>query len=203
MNKKEACKPLTRAEGFKTGRKTRKEIFFNKKRREELRKAFLRGQKAILQNSDFSVKPFTEEEYAQRSLEASALAFTVTGLETIKKAEDFDKSSYLVNCKFYLFKKGKSVIIKATFLRPLLDSNLKTTFVYFLQGLPNEIKKKASVHKGNFKLEGCKLLDSGSFKQKILNFEEYTLKFKGKKVNLKIKLKLINEEKQSYWVTIL
>lgn len=191
------------ADGFKSGTKMRKDIFFNKKRREELRKTFLRTQKAILQNSDSSIKPFTEEEYAQRRLETSALALTVAGLETIKKAKDFDKNSYLANCKFYLFKKGKSAIIRTTFLKPLLGNNSKTTFVYFPQGLPESTKKRALIYKDKFEFKEYKLMDSGVFKQKILNFEEYTLKFKGEKADFNIKLKLINSDKQSYWVAIL
>lgn len=190
---------FSRADGFKSGTKMRKDIFFNKKRREELRKTFLRTQKAILQNSDSSIKPFTEEEYAQRRLETSALALTVAGLETIKKAKDFDKNSYLANCKFYLFKKGKSVIIKATFAKPLLDNNSKTTFVYFPQGLPKNVRKKAFVYKDKFEFKEYELMDLGVFKQKILNFEEYTLKFKGEKADFNIKLKLINSGKQSFW----
>jgi len=195
----------SRLNGFKSGRKIRKDIFFNKKKRKELRKAFLRGQKAILQNSDFSVKPFSEEEYAERRLEASALAFTVTGLETIKKAEEFDKKTYLTNCKFYLFKKRKSVVFKAVFLKPLLDNKEKTSFLYFPQGLPKNTKKKAFVYKDKkkFELQGYKLEDSGTFKQKIIDFYKLSLDYKGKKTSFKFKLKLINEEKQSSWVTIL
>jgi hypothetical protein len=199
MNKKKSDKLFTRAEGLKSGEKMRKDIFFNGKRREELRKTFLRTQKAILQNSDFSIKPFSEQEYAQRRLETSALAFTVTGLETIKKAKDFDRNSHLTSCKFYLFKKGKSVIIKTTFLKPLLDNNLKTTFVYFPQGLPENVKKKAIVYKEKFEFAGYKLMDSGTFKQKIFNFEEWTIKFKSKEVDFKIRLKIINSEKHTYW----
>ena len=192
---------FSRADALKSGRKMRKDIFFNKKKRKDLRNTFLRTQKVILQHSDFSVKPFSEEEYAQRRLETSALAFTVTGLEAIRNAEDSDKKTYLTNCKFYLLKKRKSIIIKATFLKPLLDNNLKTTFVYFPQGLPRDLKKKAFVCKERFEHEGYKLLDSGTFKQKILNFEEYTLKFKGEKADFNIKLKLINSDRQSYWTT--
>lgn len=199
MNKKKINKLFSRADGLNSGRKMRKDIFFNKKRREELRKTFLRTQKAILQNSDSSIKPFSEEEYAQRRLETSALALTVKSLEVIKEAEAFDKKTYLTNCKFYLFKKGKSVVIKATFIKPLLDNNSKTSFAYFPQGLPGNIKKKAFVYKEKFEFKEYKLLDSGVFKQKILNFEEYTLKFKGEKANFNIKLKLINSGKQSYW----
>ena len=195
----------SRLNGFKSGRKIRKDIFFNKKKRKELRKTFLIGQKAILQNSDFSVKPFSEEEYAERRLEASALAFTVTGLETIKKAEEFDKKTYLTNCKFYLFKKRKSVVFKAVFLKPLLDNKEKTSFLYFPQGLPKNTKKKAFVYKDKkkFELQGYKLEDSGTFKQKIIDFYKLSLDYKGKKTSFKFKLKLINEEKQSSWVTIL
>jgi len=190
---------FSRAEGLKSGKKIRKDIFFNKKRREELRKTFLRTQKAILQYSDFSIKPFSEEEYAQRRLETSTLALTVKSLETIKEAEEFDKKTYLTSCKFYLFKKGKSVIIKTIFLKPLLDNNLKTTFVYFPQGLPENVKKKAIVYKEKFEFEGYNLIYSGTFKQKILNFEEWTIKFKSKEVDFKIRLKIINSEKQTYW----
>lgn len=190
---------FSRTDGLKSGRKMRMDIFFNKKRREELRKTFLRTQKAILQNSDSSIKPFTEEEYAQRRLETSTLALTVKSLEIIKEAEAFDKKTYLTNCKFYLFKKGKSVVIKATFAKPLLDNSSKTTFVYFPQGLPESTKKRALIYKDKFEFKEYRLLDSGVFKQKILNFEEYTLKFKGEKADFNIKLKLINSDKQSYW----
>ncbi len=190
---------FSKADGLKSGEKMRKDIFFNKKRREELRKTFLRTQKAILQYSDFSIKPFSEQEYAQRRLETSTLALTVKSLEMIKEAEEFDKKTYLTNCKFYLFKKGKAAIIKATFLKPLLDNNLKTTFVYFSQGLPKNVKKKAIIYKEKFEFEGYKLMDSGTFKQKILNFEEWTIKLKSKEIDFKIRLKIINSDKQSYW----
>ncbi len=195
----------SRLNGFKSGRKIRKDIFFNKKKRKELRKTFLIGQKAILQNSDFSVKPFSEEEYAERRLDAPALAFTVTGLETVKKAEDSDKKTYLTNCKYGLYKKGKSAVFKGTFLKPLIDNKAKTSFLYFPQGLPKNTKKKGFIYKDKKRLElkGYKLEDSGTFKQKIIDFYKLSLDYKGKKTSFKFKLKLVNEEKQSYWVTIL
>lgn len=191
----------SRLNAFKRGRKMRNDIFFNKKRRVKLKKNFLEGQKLFLQTSDFSVKPLLKEEYAKRAIVISALAFTVTGLETVKKAEDFEKETYLTNCKFYLFRKAKSAIIKATFLKPLLDNSLKTTFIYFPQGLPKGFKKKAFVYKDKFEFEGYNLLDTGTFKQKMVNFEEYRLNFKGKKIKLKINLKIINLDKHSYWIT--
>lgn len=192
---------LSRADGFKYGRKIRSDIFFNKKRRVELKSTFLKGQKLILQTSDFLEKPLLEEEYAKRMLETSALAFTVTGLETIKKAEDFDKKTYLTNCKYGLYKKGKSVVFKGTFLKPLIDNKAKTSFLYFPQGLPKNTKKKAFIYKDKkkFELKGYKLEDSGTFKQKVIDFYKLSLDYKGEKTSFKFKLKLINEEKQSYW----
>lgn len=187
--------------GFQAGRKLRNDIFFSKKRREELKKAFLKGQKLILETSDFSVKPALKNEYAKRQLESSVLAFTVTGLETVKKAEDFNKDTYLTKCRFYFFKKGKSAVIKTTFFKPLLDKTPKTTFVYFPQGLPENTKRKAFVYKRGFEFKGYKLFDKGTFRQKILNFNGFNLILKGEKIKTRIILKIINPESLIYWST--
>jgi len=188
-----------RHSGFQAGRKLRNDIFFNNKRRGELKKTFLKGQGLILETADFSVKPALEQEYAKRQLESSFLALTVTALETVKKAEDFNKDIYLTKRRFYLFKKGKSAVIKTTFLKPLLEKALKTTFVYFPQGLPENTKKKAFVYKERFELEGYKLFDKGTFKQKIPNFNELCLTLKGEKIKARIILKIINRDTLTYW----
>lgn len=185
--------------GFQAGRKLRNDIFFNKKRREELKKTFLKGQKLILETSDLTVKPVLKNEYAKRQLETSVLAFTVTGLETVKKAEDFNKDTYLTKCRFYFLKKGKSAVIKTTFFKPLLDKTLKTTFVYFPQGLPENTKRKAFIYKRWFEFKGHKLFDKGAFRQKILNFNEFSLTLKGEKIKARIILKIINRDSLTYW----
>lgn len=186
---------------IKSGKKINRDIYFNKKRRKELKKTFLKTQQTILKESDFSIKPVLKHEYAKRILDTSFLAFTVKGLEIIKKAERFDKTVYLTKCKFTLYRKGKSLVFKATFLKSLLDNKKRTSYFHFPQGLPKNTKKKTFIYKDGkkFGLKGYKLEDSGTIRQKILNFYELTLIYKGNKATYKFKLKLINEEKQSYW----
>ena len=185
-----------------SGKKINKDIYFNKKRRRELKKTFLETQKVILEGEDFSVKPVLKEEYDKRMLTTSMLAFTVSGLETIEKAENFDKRVSLVNCKFILYRKEMSFVFKGTFLKPLLDKKKRTSYFCLPQGFPQKTKKKAYIYKDGqkFTLKGYKLVDSGTFKQKVLDYKDLSLKYRGKKENYFFKLTLINEEKQSYWV---
>jgi len=186
-----------------SGKKIRRDIYFNKKRREELRKIFLESQKVILINSDPSIRPVLREEYDQRHLVTSVLAFAVTGLETIERAEEYDKKICLTNCRFTLFKKGKSLVFKATFLKPLLDKKRRTSYFYFPQGLPEKIKKKAFIFRDGkrISLKGYKEVDFGTFKQKVLDYKVLSLKYKGRKADYRFKLALIDEKSQSYWVT--
>jgi hypothetical protein len=185
------------------GRKISEDIFFNKKRRKELKVSFLKTQKAILENSDFTIKPVLKEEFDRRILETSVLSFTVKGLEAVKNAEKYDKEVYYRNCKAYLFKKEKSVVLKGTFFKPLLNSDMMISYALFPQGLPENSRKKVIIYRqGNtFDLTGYKEIDSGTFRQNILNFKDLSLIIKGKKNVYKLKLTLVNQDRQSYWAT--
>lgn len=198
MPKKKSLRTVALA----SGKKMNRDIYFNKKRRIELKRTFLKTQKSILEDKNLSEKPVLKEEYDQRTLATSMLAFTVSGLETIEKAEERDKTIYLTNCKFVLFKKGKSMVFKATFLKPFLNSKLRTSYFSFPQGFSKGMKKKAYIYKDGkeVSLKGYEEIDFGTFKQKILDYKVLGLKYKGKKANYDFKLILINEEKQSYWV---
>lgn len=188
---------------IKSGKRVNREIYFSKKKRKEWKRTFLKSQKAILENEDFSIKPVLKEEYGRRTLATSILAYTVSGLEVVEKAEEYDKTIYLTNCKFILSKRGKSMVFKATFLKPLLDKKKRTSYLCFPQGFPKTSKKKAFILKDGkeFLLRRYKELDSGAFKQKILNHGIIGLTFLGKKANYDFKLTLINEKNQSYWAT--
>jgi hypothetical protein len=187
-----------------SGKKINKEIYFSKIKRKKWKSTFLESQKKILETEDSSVKPVLKEEYDRRTLATSILSFTVSGLETIKKAVEYDKRIYLTNCKFILYKKGNSLVFKANFLKPLLDKKKKrTSYLHFPQGFPKTFKKKAYMHKDGqkFSLKGYREIDSGTFRQKVLDYKDVSLKYKGKKEMYNFKLTLISDKKQSYWVT--
>ncbi len=194
---------MKRFSPIKAGRKLGKDLFLKKKLRKFMKKMFLKTQRNILENSDFTIKPILKHEFAERQLETSVLAFTVTGLETIKKAEEFEKNTTLENCKFKLFQKigGSSVIIRGDFFKPLKNEN-KIVFVYFPKGLPKNGNKKTFIYKDKYEFDGYKLIDEGSFKQKILNFEEFSITCRGKVFNKRIILKTIGDSTLEYWSRI-
>jgi len=197
MSKKKTLRKLA----LESGEKFSRDVFFNKKRRKELKTILLKSQREILTNSDPSIRPVLKEEYAKRALDTSVLAFTVKGLETIQNAEERDKKVYLTNCKFVLHKKGLSFVFKGTFLKPLLDTKKKESYLYFPNSLPKVSRKKAYIYKDgkSFSLEGYEKIDSGTFRQKILDYKEFTIKYKGKDESYNFKLNLIDDSKQSYW----
>ncbi len=186
---------------IKTGDKITREIFLNKRKRKKHKELFLIAQKYVLKNADFSVKPVLKQEYEERMLHTSILSFSVKGLEMVKNAEQRDKETHLTNCKFVLFKKGKSLVFKSTFLKPLLDNKKRTSYFYFPHGFPKNTKKKAYIYKGidKFKSKEYRNVDKGIFKQKILDFKTFTIKHKGEKEDYNFKLTILNKEKQSYW----
>lgn len=189
----------------KANKKLDGEIYFNKKKRKEWKRTFLKTQKSILEDKSLVEKPVLKEEYDKRTLATSMLVFTVTGLKEIEKAENFDKTVYLTNCKFTLFKKGEFLVFKSVFLKPLLDKKTRTSYFCFPQGFPKTTKKKTYIVKDEkeFSLKGYREIDSGTFKQRVFDHKIIGLSYNGKDSSYEFKLTLICEEKQSYWANCL
>ncbi|OGH07459.1 MAG: hypothetical protein A2171_00315 [Candidatus Levybacteria bacterium RBG_13_35_9] len=177
------------------------DIYFDKKWREKAKKSFLRIQKEILEKSDFTVKPVLKEEYEQRNLERAALELSVVGLAGIKKAEEFYKKTYLTKCTFTLFKKGKTLVFKNRFYKPLLNV-WKISYFLLPTGIPEKKRKKVFIIRDKFSLTGFKTLEKGSFRQKVYEIDKMYLFFKSSKKRWKFDMKLISSEKNSYWATI-
>jgi hypothetical protein len=183
--------------------KLREDIFLKKKTRKDLKQILLKVQRNILENSDFSIKPVLKQEFADRQLETSLLSFSVKGLETIKKAEEFEKHITIRNCKFQLLQKirGSSVIVRGDFFKPLRDEYV-TAFIFFPKGLPKKGYKKVFIYRNKYEFEGYKLIDKGAFRQKILNLEEFSVTCRGKFFNKSIVLRTIGDSNLEYWARI-
>jgi hypothetical protein len=184
-------------------KKLREDIFLKKEIRKDMKSIFLRTQKNILENSDFLIKPVLKQEFAKRQLETSLLSFTVRGLEIVKKAEEFEKHTTLANCKFELFRKinGSSIIFRGDFFRPLKFEKV-IAFLYFPKGLPKKNNQKIYIYRNRYQFDGYKLIDRGSFRQKILNFKEFSIICKGEFFKKKIILKTIGDSNLEYWARI-
>jgi hypothetical protein len=188
---------------IKKGVKTfRNDIYFNKKKRKRIKTNLLKIQKNILEGPDFSEKPVLSKEFEEREFKTSMLNLSVQGLGIIKDAEEFEKDKKFTNCKFELYKKSQSYVFKTTFFKPLKNEN-NTSYLVFENGLPENSRQKGYIQKNNLvDLKGFESIDNGSFRQKIINFNELELTFKGSKNKYKFLLKLIDEEKWSYWVSL-
>lgn len=187
---------------IKKGKKTfQNDIYFNNRKRKSLKTNFLKIQKNILSGPDFSDKPILKKEFEEREFKTSMLNLSVVGLDFIKSAEEFDKDTKFTKCKFELYKKDNSHVFKTTFFKPLKNEN-KTSFLVFAKGLPNGTKKKAYIEKVSYELMGYEIIGRGTFKQKIKNFKEIKLTFRGKKLEYNFLLELINKDTWSYWATL-
>ena len=187
---------------IKKGVKTfQNDIYFNKRKRKSLKTNFLKIQKSILEGPDFSEKPVLDKEFEEREFKTSMLNLSVVGLDFIKGAEEFDKDTLFTNCKFELYKKLNSYVFKTTFFKPLKNEN-KTSFLVFENGLPGKLKTKGYIEKVNYELTEFEIIDKGTFKQKIKNFKEIELSFNGKEFKYNFLLKLIDNDKWTFWVTL-
>ena len=188
---------------IKKGVKTfRNDIYFNKRKRKSLKTNFLKIQKNILEGPDFSEKPVLSKDFEEREFKTSMLNLSVQGLGIVKDAEEFEKDKKFTNCKFELYKKSNIYVFKTTFFKPLKNEN-NTSYLVFENGLPKSLRKKGYIQKNNLvDLKGFKIIDNGSFKQKLINFNELELAFKGSGNKYKFLLKLINKDKWSYWVSL-
>ena len=187
---------------IKKGVKTfRNDIYFNKRKRKRLKTNFLKIQKNILEGPDLSEKPVLSKDFEEREFKTAMLNLSVQGLGIIKNAEEFEKDKKFTNCKFELYRKSQSYVFKTTFFKPLKNEN-NTSYLVFENGLPDSSRKKAYIQKNSLvDLKGFETIDNGSFRQKIINFSELELTFKGKELRYNLLLKLIDENKWSYWVT--
>lgn len=174
------------------------EAYFKPKKREEYKRKALELQRAMLVNSEEFKKPVTKKEQEEYHLATSMLHFSIKLLELAETGEKFQKDTTFVNSRFHLLKKEKELVFKA-FIETL-GGDKRVSFFHFPSGIPKKTRKKAFIHKHEFDLNGFKITDEGTFKQKVLNFKEITLSFKGKKEKYNLLLEMIGHDNKEFWV---
>lgn len=198
-------KTKKRFSAVKVGKRVLHDIYFNAKKRNKIKKGSLKIQKTILENVDSTVKPVLKEEYEERETYSSWLYMSTTFLKTVKDAEDLKYRTTLKKCSFQLYKskKTKTVIIENKFFKVCEGKN-KTTVVVFPNGLPYESKRRCRFYKNGYEFnkDDYEMIDSGKFKQKILDFSELSVSFKGKVFNKKIVFKQISESNEHHWAKL-
>lgn len=175
------------------------EIYFNKRRRSFYKRRFGYLYKISIEHADFTRKPRTKFEYEIREINVSMLAMCQQVMELIKKAEEYDKQIYLTYCRFFLLRKGHKYVYQMKFYKPKLDKKKRETFLYFPNGIPKNSKKKCYLIRESFDTSGYRIIDLGTFKQKLYSFIEWDIYLKRNNSQTKLTLKLISQEKQTYW----
>lgn len=178
-----------------------KDFFLNKRKRKDLKMEFLKAQKYVLENADFTKKPVTKEEYDERALNVLRLENSVGGLYVIKEAEKTDKELRMINCRFKLYKKGKAYIIANTFDTPNAKKKTDKTFHFMPNGLPIKTAKKEYKYRNKFEFSDYELIDEGIFKQVFDEIKGSKVSYKGKIYNFRIKYHQISSDKKTHMKT--
>lgn len=186
-------------------KKLDEQIYFNTRKRNNIKKNVLRLQKSLLQSVDTTIKPVLKQEYIDREFHVSWLNICVKFLKVIKDAEIFKYDTTLKNCHFKIYKakKGNTVIIQSKFFK-ICESKNKVTFVVFPAFLTNS-KKKCILYRNSYKFNTSDfvLIDKGRFKQKMEDFKSFTVNYKGKIFNKKLLFTKIKDSATYYWIRII
>lgn len=185
-------------------KKLDKNIYFNTRKRNNIKKNVLRLQKSLLQSVDTTIKPVLNQEYIDREFHVSWLNICIKFLKVIRDAEDFKYSTTLKNCHFKIYKakKGKIVIIRSNFFKPCENKN-KITFIV-LPVFPTLSKKKCTLYRKEYKFNSSDfvLIDGGRFKQKVEDFKSFSVNYKGKIFNKKLLFTKIKSSATYHWIRV-
>lgn len=182
--------------------KFEKNLYFNKKKRQDIKISFLRLQKSILENVDPTIKPQTKEEYKDREFYTSFFDISIKGLNRVKEAEEFQLKITLKNCKFELYKakKNNGLMIVNYFFKVYENKN-KIKYIYLTNGLSFKGKKKIKLIERKPDLKNFELIDKGVFRQEIKNFKGFFLTYKGKIFKQKFFFQHIKGSPVNLWLT--
>jgi hypothetical protein len=182
------------------------DIYFNPKRRKELRESFVKAQDAFAGELEKPVRPSSSIQSAQNNYWAGEFMDQMTKLIDVidnvvpKKLKEWELS----NCKFQLFKKVDSnfLAIKCDYYKGVPKKHKKACHL-IPSGLPRKGKTtKCQMIRGVYKLDGFEQIDEGIFTQKLLKFTKVEQTFKGKVRTIKFVLTQRGNIDDNYWLRI-
>lgn len=174
------------------------DLYFNTRRRRIFKKTFFSVRKKFPLIFNPNYKPVTKEEYEGRELDLSAFLLAIKCLKLIKDAEKIHCWSTLRKCHFKLFKISgtKEILIENSFYK-VCEHKDKIKTLYFPRGLPENTPKHVRMILGSSSLKKRRFIDSGRFKQKIENFDAFSVIFRGRFFRRKIFLKQIKNSNEN------
>lgn len=174
------------------------DLYFNTKKRNVFKRSFLGLQKEIIENTPTD-KPLLKEDYDNREFAVDFLRISIIALKRIKEAEEFRNCHTLKRCKFKLYRSSKKLfVIENSFYR-LSDKTFNAKFIFFPNGYPlGDFKVKAKMTK-EMSLEGYEMVDQGIFKQKVENFDKFSVSYRGNFFKEKFLFKQMKGSNENLW----
>ena len=206
MNEKTKQNKALNRLGKKVSERFANNVYFNPKRRKELRELFVKSQKSFEEELEKPVGPSSSIQSAKNNYWAGEFGDSMTRLIDVidntvpQKLKEWE----LTNCSFKLFKKrnGNSLAIKCDYKKGIPKKHYKTCLL-IPSGLPRKGKlTKAQMIRGLYKLKDFEQIDEGTFTQKFIKFTKVEQTFKGKAKTIKFVLTQRGEVKDDNWLQI-
>lgn len=191
MNTVRSKKPQRRLIG-KIPPKYVNDVYFNPRKREEIRQTFVESRDSFNETVAELQKPnLSEDDEKARNWAKELASLAEEMINVIDNAVPRNLKKYqLTNSFFKLFKKQNSryLVIKSNYDKGIPKRHY-LTYLLIPYGLPKKGKRtKARMIRGNYDLKGFDQIDSGAFTQIMKSFVKVNLIYKGESGTLKVQL---------------
>jgi hypothetical protein len=182
------------------------DLYFNPKRRKELRELFAKSQKSFEKELEKPLGPSSSIQSVKNNYWAGQFMDSMTGLVDVidKTVPQKLKEWELTNCNFILFKKrnGNSLALQCDYYKGVPKKHYKTCLL-IPAGLPKKGKRtKAQMLRGLYELKSYEQIDKGTFTQKFIKFTKVEQVFKGEIKTIKFVLTQRGKVKDDNWLQI-
>jgi len=184
-----------------------KELYFNPRRREELRASFVKARDGFLKileeplESNPSIDKAKGRYWADVYSDQMSRMIDVIDNVVPKKLKEIELS----NTNFKLFKKpdSKFTAIECKYDKGIPKKHYRTCLL-IPAGFPRKgLHTNAQMIRGKYDLKGFEQEDEGTFTQKLLSFVKVHQTFKGKKGTVKFELTQRGKIKDNNWLRLI
>lgn len=199
--------PAVRRRVEKAKKKFTNDLYFNPRKRAEMRADFIKSRDLCLAKLRRPVglaTPYSEMVERSRTEDfADIMAGFIDLIDNIvPKALESWK---LYNTHFEMYQQidGRLIIYKTEFDKGKEREHGQNHLI-IPKGLPKRgSKTKATLVKGNYAISNCRLVDQGTFTQINKCMESTITAFKGKNKTVRLKLSRRTKGKDDYWIKML
>ena len=183
------------------------DLYFNAKKRKDLRQSFNKSRDSFLKILEQPQKKNPTVSEAKDRYWADVFSDQMSGLIDVidnvvpRKIKEIE----LTNAHFKLFKKsrGNFIVIECKYNKDIPKKHYRACLLIPF-GFPRREKRtKVQIKRGAYDLKGFVLQDEGTFTQKFISFVQVRQTFNGKNVTIRLELTQRGKVKDNNWLRII